>query len=126
MSSSAMPIIAEQRPPARSATRQPADLAQRRRLLSHALASVIASKGQMHMPDEAVFEALTLPAMIGSAGDDALDEGQRQDVIRYIAALGGETPRGAPLSGEMQTLHDETCLALKPSLICMRWPDKTS
>lgn len=126
MSSSAMPILAEPRPPARSATHQPADLAMRRRLLSHALASIVASKGQMHMPDEAVFEALTLSSMIASASDPSLERTQREDVVRYVASIGADVGCGGTQEDGVQTLHDETCLALRPSLICMRWPGKTS
>lgn len=126
MSSSAMPILAEQRPPARSATHQPADLAMRRRLLSHALASVVASKGQIHMADEAVFEALTLSAMIASAYDASLERTQREDVVGYIMAIGADTSTGPNQKSGVQDLHDETVLALRPSLICMRWPGKTS
>lgn len=126
MSLSAMPILAEPCPTSRTATHQPAELALRRRLLSHALASVVASKGQMHMPDEAVFEALTLPAMIASAYDASLERTQREDVVGYIAAIGADTSTGPNQKNGVQALHDETVLALKPSLICMRWPGKTS
>lgn len=126
MSTSATPIHAEPHPPAGSENHRPAELAMRRRLLSLALASVVASKGQVQMPDEAVFEALTLPAMIASAADRGLDGRQRQDVDRYIASLGIDARHGGSRNAEVQALHDETCLSLRPSLICMRWPGKTS
>jgi hypothetical protein len=104
----------------------PADLPMRRRLLSLALASVIASGGGAHMPDEAVFQAMTLPAMIASASDRSLDRTQREDVVRYLESLGSHREGAQDLVATIQELHDETCLALKPSLICMRWPGKTS
>lgn len=104
----------------------PADLRVRRRLLSLALASVIASGGGAHMPDEAVFQAMTLPAMIASASDRSLDRTQREDVVRYLESLGSNLQEQQDRSEAIQELHDETCLALKPSLICMRWPGKTS
>lgn len=104
----------------------PADLRVRRRLLSLALASVIASGGGAHMPDEAVLQAMTLPAMIASASDRSLDRTQREDVVRYLESLGSNLQEEQDRSAAIQELHDETCLALKPSLICMRWPGKTS
>ncbi|MGU3402099.1 hypothetical protein [Methylobacterium brachiatum] len=104
----------------------PADLPVRRRLLSLALASVIASGGGAHMPDEAVFQAMTLPAMIDSASDRSLDRAQREDVVRYLESLGSHRQEAQDRNEAIQELHDETCLALKPSLICMRWPGKTS
>lgn len=104
----------------------PADLPVRRRLLSLALASVIASGGGAHMPDEAVFQAMTLTAMIASASDRSLDRTQREDVVRYLGSLGSNLQEEQDRSAAIQELHDETCLALKPSLICMRWPGKTS
>ncbi|MGU3661169.1 hypothetical protein [Methylobacterium fujisawaense] len=104
----------------------PADLPVRRRLLSLALASVIASEGGAHMPDEAVFRAMTLPAMIASASDRSLDRTQREDVERYLESLGSNLQETQDRGAAIQDLHDETCLALKPSLICMRWPGKIS
>lgn len=126
MSSSAMPIHAKSPPPTGSSIRRPADIALRRRLLSHALASVVASRGQVHMPDEEVFKALTLPAMIASACDASLKRTQREDVVGYIEAIGANASSGPIQERGVQTLHDETVLALRPSLICMRWPGKTS
>lgn len=126
MSSSAMPIHVESPPPTGSAIRRPADLALRRSLLCHALASVVASRGQVHMPDEEVFKALTLPAMIASARDASLERTQREDVVGYIEAIGADTSRGPNQKSDVQALHDQTVLALRPSLICMRWPGKTS
>jgi hypothetical protein len=104
----------------------PADLPVRRRLLSVALASVIASRGVAQMPDEAVFQALTLPAMIASASDGSIERTQREDVERYLESSGSHPQEAQKLVATIQDLHDETCLSLKPSLICMRWPGKTS
>ncbi|MDE4914578.1 hypothetical protein PQI07_28340 [Methylobacterium sp. 092160098-2] len=78
------------------------------------------------MPDEAVFQAMTLPAMIDSASDRSLDRAQREDVVRYLESLGSHRQEAQDRNEAIQELHDETCLALKPSLICMRWPGKTS
>jgi hypothetical protein len=103
-----------------------ADLPLRRRLLSRALASVVASRGDTHMPDEAVFQAMSLPSMFASASDPSLDRAQRDDVAAYLASLGAPPTCSQREDGIFQELHEETCLALKPSLICMRWPGKTS
>jgi hypothetical protein len=122
---SAAEIRIEDRRPSVVTGGLPADLPVRRRLLSLALASVIASGGGAHMPDEAVFQAMTLPAMIASASDPSLDRTQREDVVRYLESLGSNL-QDQSRDAAIQELHDETCIALKPSLICMRWPGKTS
>lgn len=78
------------------------------------------------MPDEAVFEVMSLRSMFASASDPSLDRAQRDDVVAYLASLGARETGSQRQDGIFEKLHEETCLALKPSLICMRWPGKTS
>jgi hypothetical protein len=126
MSSSAMQIDSQACQTPGGVAHRSTDLPLRRRLLSRALASVVASRGRTHMPDEAVFEAMSLRSMVASASDPSLDRAQRDDVVAYLASLGAHDVVMQRQVGISEKLHEETCLALKPSLICMRWPGKTS